>query len=408
MKERVEKIRVLRLIARLNVGGPAIHTILLTSLLAPERFDSTLVAGQIAPTEGDMSYLAQEQGVTPLIIPELGREIQWKNDLTAFWKIFRLMRTLRPTIVHTHTAKAGMLGRLAAKLAGVPVIVHTFHGHVFHSYFSRSKTQAFLRIERMLATMSDAIITLSPAQRAEILGYGIGRPEKVYAIGLGLPLDPFVQCTVRRGQLRQELGVSQDAPLIGIVARLVPVKGHKCFLDAARYTLEAHPGARFLIIGDGELRPDLERYAVDTGVEKHVHFLGFRRDLPEIYADLDVVVLSSLNEGLPVTLIEAMAAATPVVAAQVGGVGDLIAHEKTGFLVPPKDCRALADGICRILELTPQQREAMGAAGRTSVYPRYHISTLVSNLETLYQDLLRRKTEFFQKTRGVSANTPHL
>lgn len=391
MKAYAEKIRVLRLIARLNVGGPAIHTILLAKLLAPEKFDSTLVAGQIAAAEGDMSYFAQEQGLEPTIIPELGREIHWKSDLTAFWKIFRLMRTLRPTIVHTHTAKAGMLGRLAAKLAGVPVIVHTFHGHVFHSYFSRSKTQTFLQIERLLAKISDAIITLSPTQRAEILGYGIGCPEKVHAIGLGLLLDPFVTCASLRGQLRQELGVSEDAPLIGIVARLVPIKGHTYFLDAAKYVLETHPKARFLIIGDGELREELERYAQDTGINQHIAFLGFRRDLPEIYADLDVVVLSSLNEGLPVTLIEAMASATPIVTAQVGGVEDLVEHERTGILVPPKDSRALADGICQILALTPQQRQAMGETGRASVYPRYHISTLVSNIETLYQDLLRRK-----------------
>ncbi|GAK61444.1 glycosyltransferase, group 1 family protein [Candidatus Vecturithrix granuli] len=395
MKERAEKIRVLRLIARLNVGGPAIHTILLTKLLAPERFDSTLVAGQIAPTEGDMSYLAQEHGVKPLMISELGREIQWKSDLTAFWKIFRLMRRLRPTIVHTHTAKAGMLGRLAAKLAGVPVIVHTFHGHVFHSYFSRSKTQAFLWIERMLARMSDAIITLSPTQRAEILGYGIGCPENVHAIGLGLPLDSFVACAALRGQLRQELGIPQDTPLIGIVARLVPVKGHNYFLEAAKYVLATFPSARFIVVGDGELRAELEHNAEITGISKQVYFLGFRRDLPKIYADLDVVALSSLNEGLPVTLIEAMAAATPVVAAQVGGVEDLVVPEKTGILVSPKDSRALADGICRAFALTPQQRQIMGEAGRTSVYPRYHISTLVSNIETLYQNLLHRKTEFF-------------
>lgn len=392
-----EKIRVLRLIARLNVGGPAIHTILLTRLLAPERFDSTLVTGQIAPTEGDMSYLAQEQGVEPVLIPELGREIHWKKDPVAFWKIFRVMRKLRPAIVHTHTAKAGMLGRLAAKLAGVPIIVHTFHGHVFHSYFSRPKTQAFVRIERVLARMSDAIITLSPRQREEILGYGIGRPEKVQAIGLGLPLDPFVTCASLRGQLRQELGVSEQTPLIGIVARLVPVKGHSYFLDAAKYVLETYPDARFLLIGDGELRAELEQYARDADIEKHVRFLGFRRDLPEIYAGLDVVLLSSLNEGLPVTLIEALAAATPVVAAQVGGVGDLVDHQKTGILVPPQDSRALANGVCQMLTLSASDRQKMGAAGRASVYPRYHIATLVRNIETLYQDLLRRKKNRFSR-----------
>ena len=243
----------------------------------------------------------------------------------------------------------------------------------------------------MLARISDAIITLSPKQRQEILGYGIGCPEKVHAIGLGLPLDPFVTCASLRGKLRRELGLSENTPLISIVARLVPVKGHTYFLDAAKYVLEKYPDARFLVVGDGELRPELERYAYDTGISKQIDFLGFRRDLPEIYADLDVVVLSSLNEGLPVTLIEAMAAATPVVAAQVGGVGDLVEHEKTGILAPPKNSRALADGICQIFALSASERQTMGEAGRASVYPRYHISTLCSNIESLYQDLLRRK-----------------
>ena len=384
-------IPVVRMIARLNVGGPAIHTILLTKLLNPSRFSTTLVTGTVSPSEGDMSYLADEQGVTPLIIPELGREIRWQDDLIAFWKIFRLLRRIRPTIAHTHTAKAGMLGRLAAKLAGVPIIVHTFHGHVFHSYFSPRKTRVFIGIERFLARRTDVIITLSPKQREEILGYGIGQPEQVRAIGLGLQLQPFVECDRLRGALRRELGVGDDAPLIGIIARLVPVKGHVYFLEAAQIALNAFPNARFLIVGDGELRQELERQADALGIRRSVDFLGFRRDLPEIYADLDIIALSSLNEGLQVTLIEGMAAGKPVVASDVGGVGDLVQHGQSGLLSPPKESRALAENLCDALRRSPEERLRMGAIGRASVYPKYHITTLAQQIEAVYESLLNRE-----------------
>ena len=387
-----EKISLVRLIARLNVGGPAIHTILLTKLLNPERFHSTLVVGQVSPSEGDMGYLAEGYGVSPHNIPELGREIAWRNDLIACWKMFRLFRQMRPTIVHTHTAKAGMLGRLAAKLAGVPVVVHTFHGHVFHSYFSHRKTQFFLSIERFLARFTDAIITVSPKQRQEILDYGIGRPEKVHAIGLGLDLQAFVNCAEVRGALRQELQIEPDVTLVGIVARLVPVKGFSYFLKAARLVSERFPKCLFVIAGDGELRDTLEREAEELGLGDRLRFLGFRRDLPEIYADLDLVVLSSLNEGLPVALIEAMAAGKPVVATNVGGVGDLVRHKQSGFLAPPQNSAALAESIGRMLSLSKTERAKMGRAGRKNVYPKYHISTLTTNLEALYDSLLENKS----------------
>ena len=391
LNSKMPPIRVVRLIARLNVGGPAIHTILLTKLLPPERFATTLITGQVSPAEGDMGYLAAEQQIAPLMIPELGREINWRGDLVACWKIFRTLRRLRPTIVHTHTAKAGMLGRLAAKMAGVPIIIHTFHGHVFHSYFSPTKTRLFLGIERILARFTDQIITVSPKQRAEILGYGIGTAEKVRAIGLGLQLDPFVNCAAVRGRLRQELQLAPDVPLIGIVARLVPVKGHHYFLAAAQQVAAARPTAHFLIVGDGELRAALERQTQQLDIQANVHFLGFRRDLPEIYADLDIVALSSLNEGLPVTLIEAQAAGRPVVATAVGGVSDLVQHEIAGLVTPPRDSAALAQGLLRLLALSPAERAQMGRAGRAAVYPTYHISTLINNIAALYDDILRRK-----------------
>lgn len=388
MEHPSDTIRILRVIARLNVGGPAIHTILLSKLLSPERFTSTLVTGQVSPHEGDMGYLAEAHGVTPQILPELGREIHWRNDLIALWKIYRLIRRLRPAIVHTHTAKAGMVGRLAAKLAGVPILVHTFHGHVFHSYFSPLKTRIFLWIERFLGKWCDAIVTVSPKQREEILAYGIGDPETVRVIGLGLELQPFVNDNGKRGTLRKELGLAPDTPLVGIIGRLAPVKGHQYFLEAAQNVLQKDAAVHFVIVGDGELRAELEQYTRDLQIRSHVHFLGFRPNSPEIFADLDLVALSSLNEGTPVTVIEAMASGKPVVATQVGGVADLVQHERNGLLVPPKNSAALADGILRILSLPVEERMRLGENGRASVYPKYNITTLVHNIETLYESLL--------------------
>ena len=383
-----EPTRVMRVIARLNIGGPAIHTVLLTHLLNPRHFASTLVTGQVSASEGDMSYLAREKGVEPHIIPELGREIHWRNDVTVLWTLFRLMRRMRPTIVHTHTAKAGMLGRLAAQLAGVPIVVHTFHGHVFHSYFSPRKTRIFLAIERFLAKFTTAIITVSPKQRQEILGYGIGRPDQVQAIDLGLELRRFVENMPQAGQLRRELGIPPETPLIGIVGRLVPVKNHRLFLEAAQRVIEHNSEAHFAILGDGELRDDLERYAADLELSSRIHFLGFRPNSPEMFADLDVAALSSLNEGTPVTLIEAMAAGKPVVSTDVGGVGDVVADGVSGFLVPSQDAAALADALLRMLALPAGERAAMGQAGRERVYPKYDISTLTQHIEQLYAALL--------------------
>jgi glycosyltransferase involved in cell wall biosynthesis len=335
-----------------------------------------------------MGYLAQEKGVEPYTIPELGREIHWRNDLIVLWKLFRFMRHMRPTIVHTHTAKAGMLGRLAAKFAGVPVVVHTFHGHVFHGYFRPIKTKVFLGIERFLAKFTNAVVTVSPKQREEILSYGIGHPAKVHAIDLGLELRRFVEGQTARGGLRQELGIDSESPLVGIVGRLVPVKNHRLFLEAAQQVLAQNPDVHFAILGDGELRDELQRYAEDLKIASNVHFLGFRPNSPELFVDLDVVALSSLNEGTPVTLIEAMAAGKPVVSTDVGGVSDVVAHNVTGFLVPSQDCTALAEALQRMLSLPADERAAMEQAGRQHVYPKYDISTLTCRIEQLYSSLL--------------------
>ena len=286
--------------------------------------------------------------------------------------------------MHTHTAKAGTLGRLAAILAGVPVRVHTFHGHVFDGYFSPATTRAFLAIERALARRTQRILTVSDSVREELLALGIGRPDQVTVVPLGLELEPFARAHEHRGELRRELGIAAETPLVGIVARLVPIKAHEVFLAAAARIVASVPSCRFVVVGDGERRDELVALATRTGLAERCHFLGWRADLERINADLDVAVITSRNEGSPVALIEAMAAGLPVVATAVGGVPDLVVEGTHGHLVPVDDAAAIAAATVALLR-APEQRRAFGAAGRERVLARHGAERLVAQIDDIYR-----------------------
>jgi len=391
--------RVCRIIGRLNIGGPAIHAILLTQGLRARGYETVLVAGREGPREGNLHDLAAEKGVEPLILPGLGRELRPHRDCAALVKLVRLLRQLRPHIVHTHTAKAGALGRIAAKLAGTPVIVHTFHGHVLHGYFSRGTTRLFLNVERCLAAISTKVLTVSDGQCRDLLRLRIGRPETVGVMPLGLELDGFLRSDLRRGEIRRRLGVAPEAPLVGIIARLVPIKDHTTFLEAASDLHTSRPDVRFLIVGDGELRPRLEQQAHALGLDECTHFLGWQRELEPIYADLDLAVLSSLNEGTPLSLIEAMAAGLPVVATHVGGIPDLVTDGKTGLLVPPKDPIAMSRAMDTLLGDADRRRQ-MGQLGREAVYPFYSDAALMDRMHRLYTSLLPSSFAVRRSTHG--------
>ena len=385
-----EPIRILRIIARLNVGGPAIHVALLTEKFGAPDYASTLVCGNIDANEGDMSYYAEAHGVHPLIVPELGRSLQPFRDLITIWTLYRLIRRLRPDIVHTHTAKAGFVGRIAAWLAGVPVIVHTFHGHVFRGYFSPTMTRLFLLLERMTARMSSTVITLTEGLRRELAEeYHITSASHITVLPLGLDLAPFA-ANVRKSALDRSRGTPvsdpSSAPRIGIVGRLVPVKNHTLFLQAAALVREEFPNAHFVIVGDGELRSSLEAQAASLNLSEAVTFTGWLRELAPVYATLDVNVISSLNEGTPVSVIESLAAGCPVVATAVGGLPDLLDHGQLGALVPSGDARALADAIITALRNPPD-----GQRARALMLERYSIDRLVSDLDRLYRELLAQK-----------------
>lgn len=382
-----KRAKVFRIITRLSVGGSSIHTILLTAHLNKETFHSLLLKGSEGKDEGDLQDLLDRKQVDPIVLPQLKREVSPKNDLVTFWRLYRWMCQEKPDIVHTHSAKAGTLGRLAAKLAGVPIIVHTFHGHLFRGYFSPVKTGLVILTERLLSLISSKIIAVTQSQKEELFRYKIAPWRKLMSIPLGLELDSLQNVEAEKGKLRAELGLGTNCPLIGSIARLVPVKGHSYLLRAAKKVIAEVPETRFLIVGDGVLRGELQNQVRSLGIEDKVIFCGFRRDLSKIYADLDVVVLTSLNEGLPVAVIEAMASQKPVVAYEVGGVKDLIEPGVNGISLPFGEIDKLSESIVYLLR-NPEERKRLGRKGLHKVYPGLHYSRLVQDIEKLYSQLM--------------------
>jgi glycosyltransferase involved in cell wall biosynthesis len=387
------KIKILRVIARLNIGGPAIHTILLTEGLNESGFETCLVSGKVSSAEGNMSYLAKERDVPFIVIPELGRDIRLWPDIVAFWKLFWMFRREKPDIVHTHTAKAGALGRCAAVLSGVPIRVHTFHGHVFEGYFNPVKARVFIAMERFFAKFTDRVIVVSDIIKKELCDdFNIAASTKTSVVKLGLELDKYRNAAGTKGKFRKELGISDKVILIGIIGRLTAVKNHRMFLEAVRLLKEERPEleAKFLVIGDGEIRDDLKTYAASSRVDDRVVFLGWRKDMENIYADLDMVVLTSLNEGTPLSLIEAMAAKRPVVATAVGGVPDLVKNRETGLLVESNNSAQLKEAILMLLS-DEALRGALGDRASEYVRDRYSKERLVSDMKNLYKELLEAK-----------------
>jgi glycosyltransferase involved in cell wall biosynthesis len=381
----VRRLRILRVITRLNVGGPAIHAVLLCARLDNDRFESVLVAGTESASEGNMIELGRLEA-PPMLhrIPALGREISLVDDLRAVGALIALIREFKPDIVHTHLSKAGTLGRVAARIAGVPVVIHTYHGTVFRGYFGTVRSRLFLEIERAIARMTTRVIAITSGQRRDLVALGIGNEAKVVEIPLGLELAPFVE-GVSRAEARNLLGLPSEEPVIAIVARLVPIKDVGLFLRALARLSRPAIG---LIVGDGDERVSLEREAALLGIASRCRFLGWRRDVRSIYAAADVVALTSRNEGSPVSIIEAMAAGRPVVCTDVGGVSDVVTSGVSGILVPHGDAEALATAIDQLLA-DPAARERLGQEARRAVYPRYDVSRLVTDISALYSSLVR-------------------
>ena len=395
------RIKILRIIGRLNVGGPAIHVVNLCAGLSQTRYDQLLVIGSESPEEGSMLNYALSRGVNPHVIPEIVTAFSLTpRDVKAVIRLYQMIHRDRPHIVHTHTAKAGFLGRIAARLAGVPVVVHTFHGHVLHGYYGPAKNSILRRVEQSLAWFTDRIVTVSERVKSELVAYGVAAAEKITVIPLGFDLDPFLHSRTQRGEFRQEMGLTEDTKLVGIVGRIFPIKNHGLFLESAARISAQETTVRFVIVGDGVLRPELERQARNLGIADRVLFTGWRHDLPRINADLDVLVVSSDNEGTPVSAIEAMAAGCPVVATRVGGLPDLIDDQRTGRLVLPRDAKALASAVLDLLR-SPETSRELGQNAMEVVRERFTVTRLISDMDHLYSELLEEKAICFPATERI-------
>jgi len=380
-------VSIVRVIDRLNVGGPTHHVTLISSRLETRGYRTLLLNGQVAPGEAEMTEVISRSGVLPREIKGLGRVVSPFQFIAAFYRLYKVFRRVRPHIVHTHKTVAGGLARPAARLAGVPIVVHTFHGNIFSGYYSAWKSKAIILAERLLSLTTDVVIAVTSQQRKELRSLRIASRERLQNIPLGLDLQRFLRTTPGDDGIRAELGFAPDAPLAGMVTRLVPIKGIPVFLNAAAQVLKALPSARFVVVGDGECRQDLEKLTADLGISDFVRFTGFMDKTERIYSALDAVVLSSFNEGLSVTVIEAIASGCYVVGTRVGGVPDLVKDEQTGVIVEPGDPRTLADAIGKALK-DPRR---VPDSSRRRVCALYGIGRLVEDLDILYQKLLENK-----------------
>jgi glycosyltransferase involved in cell wall biosynthesis len=386
-----EGIRVLRVIGRLNVGGPALHVVYLAAGLAERGYATTLVAGSVARGEDSMGFVAEGLGVPVLRMDELRRDISPALDAIAVVKLARLIQRTRPHILHTHTAKAGAVGRLAALVAAgarPPIVLHTFHGHVLRGYFDPVRTAGFRVLERLLARTSTALIAVSPQVRDDLVELAIAPRKRFAVVRLGIELAERVAIDdARRAETRRLMGIPPDRFVVGWIGRMTEVKRTDHVLDAFRQLRHAGVEACLCLVGDGPDRPAVERRAHELGIMRDTLFLGFQKDVAPFYAAFDALLLPSLNEGTPVSAMEALAAERPVVATRVGGVPDVVRDGEDGFLADPGAVPALAAGLARLAE-DPELRRRMGAAGRARVLDRYAVQRLVDDTDLLYRSLL--------------------
>lgn len=394
--------RVLRIINRLNLGGPTYNAAYLSKYLGDD-FDTLLVSGMKDEEEESSEFIVKELDLHPVYMPEMYRELNPFKDYKSYYRLRKLIEEYKPDIVHTHAAKAGAVGRLAASHSGVKAIVHTFHGHVFHSYFGTAKTQLFLGIERYLAKRTTRIIALSELQKQELTEeFKIADPKKFEVIPLGFDLHKFTDNQQeKRLRFRRQYDIADDEVAIGIVGRLVPIKNHSLFLEAIKQVVtRATKKVRVFIIGDGEERNKIEMLAKELGLtfnnanlqdKTNLTFTSWIKDIDVSNAGLDIIALTSKNEGTPVSLIEAQASGRPIASTNVGGIGDVVIPGKTALLSPSGDAAGLSENILKLVE-SAELRAEMSKLGRAHVMDKYSYQRLCADMRTLYKSLLEPRS----------------
>lgn len=390
--------RVLRIINRLNLGGPTYNAAYLTKYLAPE-FETLLVSGMKDEAEESSEFIVNNLDLHPVYMPEMYRELNPFRDYKSYYKLRKLIEEFKPDIVHTHAAKAGAVGRLAAAHSGVPVIVHTFHGHVFHSYFGKAKTRLFLEIERYLAKRTTGIVTLSEIQKTELVEeFKIAPTEKFEIIPLGFDLDRFANNVIEKRKIfRTEYNIDDDEIAIGIVGRLVPIKNHSLFLKALKIVSgKTSKKIRAFIIGDGEERHRIEQTATALGLkfnnnnlrEKNIlTFTSWIKDIDVSNAGMDIIALTSYNEGTPVSLIEAQASSKPIVSTNVGGIENIVSKNETALLSASGDEQQFAENLLRLVE-DDNLRQKLSSLSMQMVINKFSYQRLCTDMASFYHRLL--------------------
>ncbi|MBW7935732.1 MAG: glycosyltransferase [Flavobacteriales bacterium] len=394
--------RVLRIVNRFNIGGPTYNAAYLTKHLSPD-YKTLLIGGEIEKNESSSIYILRDLGVKPIIIPEMQRSMQYNGDLVAYYKLKEIIKRFKPDIVHTHASKSGALGRWAAYKCGVPVVLHTFHGHVFHSYFNRLKTELVKQTERRMANISTRIIALSEMQKYELSEiHHICYPDKISVIPLGFDLSRFRENTEeKRARFRKEYSLTNNDIAIGIIGRLSPIKNHDLFISAIRHSRQnTTRSIRAFIIGDGERHDELVRKCLEEGLTvstkadnntADVIFTSWIKDVDIAIAGLDLVCLTSLNEGTPVSLIEAQASSRCVLSMQVGGIENVVKNHYTGMLTSSSE-QFQAVMVQLITDSVLRSRLALN--GWEHVRENFHYTRLVNDTKRLYDELLEKKKEY--------------
>ncbi|OGO29794.1 MAG: hypothetical protein A2Z16_14985 [Chloroflexi bacterium RBG_16_54_18] len=383
-------VRILHLITRLIVGGAQENTIFTANLLDRCRFDVDILSGAQTGSEGSLIDEVQDRQIPLIIVPELVRQINPWLDQQALSKITRIMRSRGYSIVHTHSSKAGILGRFAARQAGVPIIIHTVHGWSFHDQMPALSKWAYIWLERWAATHTDILIVVSRHDKEKGLALKIGHPEQYHLVRSSVPFDDFNPERYDRSSIRRELNIPPDAIVIGNVSRFSPQKNLLDWVRTASLVSREYPGTYFLMVGDGPLRNQVEELAEQEGLSGRFLLTGIRRDIPQMMAAMDVFMLTSLWEGLPRAIIQAMCMNLPVVGFRIDGLSEIVRHELTGFLTPPRDLAQMAV-YCGYLLENADRRQEMGKEGHALATDEFNLPVMVRKIESLYTKLIEKK-----------------
>lgn len=386
----MNRIPVLHVITRLIVGGAQENTMYTAALLDKSRFRVEVISGPQTGSEGSLIEEVRQRGVALTILPELVRQVSPVNDLRALVNLTRRIKTKGYTIVHTHSSKAGVIGRLAARLAGTPIIVHTVHGWSFHQHMPALKKKIYILLERLAASFTDAIILVARPDIEKGLRAGIGRPEQYHLIRSAIPLEAFDPGKVDRQAARRKLGIAEDALVLGNVGRFSPQKNPLDWVRVASMVARESPECRFLLVGDGPLRGEVEALIATEGFSQRTILTGLRRDVPDMLAAMDVFLLTSLWEGLPRVIPQAMAMGVPVVANRADGTAEAIEDGASGYLCQPGDLDCLAAGCLELLR-SPERRRSMGACGRAYALREFELKAMVAQIAALYETLLAER-----------------